>query len=352
MDKHAQSPATAEAGQESTANNSLTEDAFAQILMGEQQPDDPEAVTPTDAEEPEIEEQELEADEAEVDDSDEEEGESQDDELQGFDLDNLTEEEIEKLRVVLKSKAAARIGKLTGENKALREELDNLRRQSAAETPEPEARESRFLQGIDSPEQLADKVRELKKLQRDVDTLLDENEHLDPQDYIEVGDKSFTKSQLKALKRDLRDTLDEAVPYKQHLFHKNAQRQQLSEAFAQKARDEVKELADEESEVAKQYHELNNSDLFKQVREKVPDAAPALGYVLAHFCRSVYGKAKPAAPAQQKPTRQAPPENAAVVAAMGAAPAPAGKKRVQDKMRAFEQSGSVDALADFLASQS
>lgn len=338
-------PANADAGK--NAADDLTEADFVAHLVGqgEEAPEpETEEEQPEEAEDAETTEDisDMVSDEPEEEEADVEDDEETED-LVGFDLENLTEDQIEVIRKTLKSKAAARIGKLTGELKAAREQIASLQKQSPTQAA-PEPVTSRFLDGVDSPELLAEKVKELRKLHRDTDVLLDENEHLAPDDDVKVGEHFYTKAQLKALKREIREALDEAVPYKQHEFAQAAQRAQLKATFDATMEKEVQELKDDESEVAKNFKILTESELFKQIRERVPEAVPSMDYLLAHFCKSKFGKKPKVATAKQNGRIEPP----AALTGSAAPTAPARTKNTEklakERSARFEQSGDPEDL--------
>lgn len=325
------------------------EQAIAALLGGEvpDQPEEPETDTEEEAEESEAGEDA--AEEAEESEEEEEEAEPSGT-VEGIDLDKLTDEEWEIVRTKLKSRAAADIQSLKRENKAKDEAIAALKAQTQqAATPNPA--ESRFLTGINTPEELEAEVTRLKQMARDTENILDEHEDYGPEDPIEIGGKNFTKKGLKALRNEIREALDEAVPYKRHQFEKAAELRQEEEVLNAQARVEVKELEDEESPVAKNFKVLNESDLFKEIRQKVPNAAPGIEILLAHFCRSKYGgKAKAATPVTTgKPPKANPPSSPSGVAA--APSKPASKEKELDRLRAGAESGSRADLEKYLASK-
>ena len=266
-------------------------------------------------------------------------------------LEGLDPEEIKALGKELGSKAISRYGELTyraklAEEKALRLESQKPQPATAAE---PVA--SRFLEGIDTPEKLAEKVAELKKLGKETTKVLLDHEDYASNDEIEVGGKTFTKKQLRALDLEVREALEEAVPSKQAEFARLAMIDGEAKAAEARVRTEVKELADEESEVAKTYKGLTESDLFQRIYKAFPEAKPVLTILAAHGPVSFLAKkAKPQAPATPGKTPKAnPPGNPASVA--GAPARPATKEKDQDRLLERAEKGSRADAEAWLASR-
>jgi hypothetical protein len=80
---------------------------------------------------------------------------------------------------------------------------------------------------------------------------------------------------------------------------KRGQREQAREHFTGLIPQEVPEVADEESEIGKQYKALLADPLVEMVNLHVPDLGPQLPYILAHAVRSIHrsNKTKSAAKA-------------------------------------------------------
>lgn len=336
-------------------DQSLSEDAFAALLAGEVQETEE---SPEDAEETESEAEETEEVEETDEETEDEEGEPEATEGLTADsilkqLEGLDPEEIKKLGKELGTKALSRFGELTWRAKAAEEEAQRIKAQQGQQQPaaDSEPVTSRFLEGVETTDQLATKVKELKALGKDIERILDDHDDYGPNDPIEVGEQTFTKKRLKALRSEVTEALTEAVPSKQAQFAKEAEISALTEKSEANARAQVPELEDENSEVAKNFKTLTESPVFKKIAQLVPDARPVLPMLAAHAVRSIYGKqAKASAkPATTGTTLKAkPPASPALVAA---APVKAGngKKREAEKAAAdFEKSGSVDSFARFL----
>lgn len=334
-------------------DQSLSEDAFAAFLAGGVQDQEE---SPEDAEETESETEETE----EVEETDEE-SEEEDEEPEATEgltadsilkqLEGLDPEEIKALGKKLGSKAISRFGELTYRAKAAEEEALRIKSQQQP-APEVEPVTSRFLEGVETTDQLAAKVKELKTLGKDIERILDDHEDYGSEDPIQVGEQTFTKKRLKALRKEVTEALMEAVPSKQAQFAKEAEIASLTEKSEANARAQVPELEDQDSEVAKNFKLLTESPVFQKIAQLVPDARPVLPMLAAHAVRSIYGiKAKAPAklPTNGTTLKAKPPASPAPVAAAPQAKAGSGKKREAEKAAAdFESSGSVDSFARYL----
>lgn len=332
-----------------TANNStddsISEEGLIAFLAG----GDEESEATEETEETEAEpEEETETEKAEAE-TEEEESEEETEESQGIDLDNLTEEEWDAIRAKLKSGAAARIGKLTAQLKAKEEALAQLKAAQPQQAAPPEEVQSRFLEGIDTVEALNAKVSELKKLGKETARLLLDHEDYGPSDIIEVGERKFTKRQLRALDLEVREALDEAVPYKASQLHRKAVLDQEAVKIEAKLREEVKELEDAESPVAKGFAELTASPVYQKIIASDPEAKVFMPYLVGHALRSIHGKtAKAIQPVTTAKTPKAKPPGTPSSVAAGS---PKADKTGAGKMRErAEQTGSREDLEKYLES--
>jgi len=331
-----------------TANNSkddtTSESDLIAFLAGGDESEATEEAEETE-EEPE---EETETEEAEAE-TEEEETEDEAEETGGINLDNLTEEEWDAIRAKLKSGAAARIGKLTAKLKAQEEAINQLKTAQPQLAPAPEEVSSRFLDGIETLEDLTAKISELKKLGKETARLLLDHEDYAASDIIEVGEKKFTKRQLRALDLEVRETLDEAVPYKTNVLHRAELLKQEAVKVDAKLREEVKELADEESPVAKGFAELTASPVYQKIIKSDPEAKVFMPYLVGHALRSIHGKAtKAVQPVTTAKTPKAKPPGSPSGVAAGS---PKDAKTSGTKMRErAEQTGSREDLEKYLES--
>jgi len=190
-----------------------------------------------------------------------------------------------------------------------------------------------------------------KKLGKETARLLLDHEDYGANDLIEVGGgKTYTKKQLRALDLEIKETLIEAVPFKQEQFRKLAFIETQAAEVQTRLRAEVKELSDEESPIAKNFKELTESELFQKITKQFPEAKAVLPYLAGHALKSIHGKRTPAiATTPGKTPKAKPPGNPAGV---GAAPAKQADKGSSDKLREQAvQSGSREDLERYLVSR-
>lgn len=349
-------PEAIDGGTEPAEDQSLSGDAFAALLAGGVRDQEE---SPEEAEETESETEEP--DEVEETDEESEDEEEETEATEGLTADSLFKqlegldpEEIKALGKKLGSKAISRFGELTWKAKAAEEEALRIKAQQQP-AAEVEPVQSRFLEGVETTDQLAAKVRELKTLGKDIERILDDHEDYGSEDPIQVGEQTFTKKRLKALRKEVTEALTEAVPSKQAQFAKEAEIASLTEKSEANARAQVPELGQEDSEVAKNFKLLTESPVFQKIAQLVPDARPILPMLAAHAVRSIYGnKSKVTAkPVTNGTTLKAkPPASPAPVAAAPTAKAGNGKRREAEKTAAdFEKSGSVDSFARMIESR-
>jgi hypothetical protein len=331
-------------GGKTPMEGSLSVDALAAILAGED-----EAQEQQETEEIEESEETTETEETEESAETEEEEAEDEPEAEETDLDSLTDEQLEAYRIKFKSKLAADVAKLRKANREKEAEIARLQAAQPQATPVEEVK-SRFLDGIETPEALSDKVSELKKLSKETTRLLLDHEDYGANDLIEVGGgKTYTKKQLRALDLEIKETLLEAVPFKQEQFRKLAFIDQQAEQVQERLKVEVKELSDEESPVAKNFKELTESELFQKITKQFPEAKAVLPYLAGHALRSIHGKQKPTVAATPGKTPKAKPPG--IPAGVAAPPAKQTGQGEAGKLKErATQSGSREDLEKYLES--
>lgn len=339
--------------------NAVDESLSMSALIGMMEKEEAEPEQP---ETTEVAEEATETEEAEeVDDTTEETEEEEADEApegdSRIDLDNLTPEQWETVRTELKSKAAKEFPEYRRKLKERDDRIAQLESQLTPKTAQPQPAESPLLAGVENAEQLAAKVTELQANAEAIEALLDDHEGYAADDIIELGTHSHKKSEWKHALRNIRKTLDKAVPYKQHEFQQGEVLAQQTEAWNTAARKQVPEIDNGESEVGQRFKAMLDDPLLKEVRQKVPGIAPQLEYLLAHACRSLFGdKGKPAKVVTPPGTTQKakPPASPAGGVAAGAVKPDAVKaKRIEAAKAKYEKSGSKeDLVALELAEQS
>lgn len=332
-------------------DESLNEAQMIALLTGEGQEDTQEEIAEEQPEESQDESTETEAEATDETEADEEEESEESDETEGLDLDQLTEEQWEAVRAKLKSGAAARIKALTAQLKAKDETLAALKAQAPTELA-PKRIENNPYGDVKELGALQEKEEEIARVIESTDAILDEHEDYALDDIITVGGKEYTKRQLKEANRNARKAQKDFIPAQRAEIQRGEARKELRASFDAKAQEEVKEIADESTDVSKNFKALTSDPLFQQIRDKVPDAEPVLNYILAHFCKSRFGK-QTKIPQQVTPAskpKAKPPEQPGGVASVGQSKVGNTKqKQAENKARRFEETGSRDDLANFLA---
>lgn len=286
---------------------------------------------------PEIDEDPLEVEDPELDPEDPEQDE----------IDLLlskTPEEIQQLAKAAKSRLLHRFGELTAKNKALEEKLAT---QGAETKPLPKAipaAENPF-SNLKTVEEVQAKYDELEKVAEDTDRILEEHEDYGAEDIITLGNKEFTKKEIRTANRNARQAMLKFLPAQAAELERVNQRKGMEEQFNAAIPVEIPEMADAESPMAKQYQAIISDPLVERVRQAVPELAPQLSYLLAHAVRSMNTKT-PLKSSAIAPGITAKVKVPGSPVGAGAARSGGGNgKEIQKKAaQRFEESGSDEAL--------
>ena len=326
--------ATAEAI-ESVSNLSF-EELVAQRMSRQTSPEEEseeESEDTTEDSEPAKPEDEEELESEESDDESEEESEEESE----IDLLSLTTEQIQSLAKKGKSRLLQRIGELTAQKKALEEKIQSQPQPQAKAVPQDE----NPFREVNSIEELKGKYDELERTLESTDEILEEHEDYGSDDIIVVGDKEFTKKQIRKANRNAREALTKYIPAQQQHIAKIAQYEQMSQQYSEAAKSEVPEIQDEESEIGKNYKALVSDPLISRIKTQIPEIGFQIEYILAHASRSLYGgkkiKAQPAMGNKLKVNPSSTPYGAG--AAKSSSPV---KAKVADAYNRFEKSGSPE----------
>jgi len=282
--KNTQSDATAGADIPVSDNISF-EELVAQRIGAHTESDEEDRTDDLDADDEMIE------DDQDVDDIEEDVREDEpEEESEELDLLNLSTEQIQELAKKGKSRLLHRVGELTAQKKALEEQL---RSQMEAQ-PQVDAvpTDENPFRDIDTAEDLKAQVKEMEKVAKDTDHILDEHEDYGLDDIIVIGDREFTKREIKKANRNARESLAKYLPAQQAELVKREQRVALEAHLGSLIPQEIPEFADEESSLVKQFNAMMADPLVAQVKLRVPDIAPQLAYLLAHAAKSMQRSAK------------------------------------------------------------
>lgn len=320
--------ATAEAI-ESVSNLSF-EELVAQRMERHNPEPEPEEQPEEEVSEDEEEEVPVESEETET----EEEAEEEEEESE-VDLLSLTTEQIQALAKKGKSRLLQRIGELTAQKKALEEKI-----QSQPQVKEVPQEENPFRE-IQSFDDLKAKYQELERTLETTDALLEEYEDYRADDIILVGDREFTKQQIRKANRNSRDALTKYLPAQQAHLQQIAQMEQLKGQYIAAAEEEVPDIKDESTPVGKQFRDLVSDPLIEKLRKQVPEIGYQIEYILAHAANSINGgtriKKQPAVGNKLKVSPSSSPFGAGA-----AKSSTSSKSKVVDAYSRFERSGSPE----------
>ena len=274
---------------------------------------------------------------SEVEGDDDQDLEEESNEEAEIDLLSLTTEQIQSLAKKGKSRLLQRIGELTAQKKALEEKIQSQPQTPAKVIPQDE----NPFKDISNFEELKAKYDELEKTLESTDEILEEHEDYAAEDIIVVGDKEFTKKQIRRANRNAREALTKFIPAQQQHLMKIVQFEQMAKQYSEAAKAEVPEIQDEESEIGKNYKALVSDPLVEQVKTKVPEIGFQIEYILAHAARSIFSgkKIKPQSAVGNK--LKVNPSSTPFGAGAAKSSTPKNAK-VVDAYYRFEKSGSPD----------
>jgi hypothetical protein len=289
------------------------------------------------------EESEVESEDQEVDQTDETEYSDDEEEVSSeeaeLDLLNLSTEQIQELAKKGKSRLLQRVGELTAQKKLLEEKLQ----QQAATRPTKEIPQTENpFREINSVEELLAKHTELEQVLEDTDAILEEHEDYGAEDIITVGDREFTKKEIRKANRNAREAITKYIPAQEKQIAKVQQFSQMEEHYAAAAKKEVPDILDTETEVGTRFTAMMQDPLVQQVKNKIPELGIQLEYLLAHAANSIFGKGKPRINASAVGSKLKINPSSSPIGS-GAARAGSGKpKKAAEAYNKFEQSHSVD----------
>jgi len=324
--------ATAEAI-ESVSNMSFEELVAQREARYNQEPETESEEQPEELE-TESEEEEIPAEQEETEAEEEAEEEEEEPESE-VDLLSLTAEQIQSLAKKGKSRLLQRIGELTARNKSLEEKIQS--QPTVKEVPQDE-NPFREIQSFDD---LQSKYKELEKTLEATDALLEEYEDYRGEDVILVGDKEFTKQQIRKANRNSRDALTKYLPAQQVYLQQIASMEQMKGQYIAAAEEEVPDIKDESTVVGKQFKALVSDPLIEKLRKQVPEIGYQIEYILAHAANSINGGARAKKQAAVGNKLKVSPSSSPFGA--GAAKSSvSAKSKVTDAYSRFEKSGSPE----------
>ena len=256
-----------------------------------------------------------------------------------LDLLSLSTEQIQELAKKGKSRLLQRVGELTAQKRLLEEKLQS--QAPAKPTKEIPQNENPFKE-ISDPKELLAKYGELEQVLEDTDAILEEHEDYGPDDIITVGDREFTKREIRKANRNARESITKYIPAQERQIAKVQQLSQMEEHYVAAAKNEVPAILDTESEVGARFNAMMQDPIVQQVRTQIPELGAQMEYLLAHAANSIFGKGKSkinsaAVGSKLKINPSSSPANSATVRSGSNKP-----QKAAEAYNRFEKSHSVD----------
>ena len=242
--------------------------------------------------------------------------------LSQLDLENLTDEQFEKITQALLDKglstrAVDRFGKLTARAKSAEEQLAEVQRQledlkSNKENPlqkeEPVA--DNPYNNIESISELQERYTQFGEVETWARDVLEEHEESGFDDVItEVEGQELTKRQVKQHLSQAIKARDKFLPARYKDLQKQEAYAKQQEQLINMASEQLPWLKDEHNDTKKYYDAVVNDERVAKLKEIAPPEIKAqLDFILAHYANSIqslYQKApvkKKATPAQRPPS--------------------------------------------------
>ena len=326
---------TAIAGATEPVSNLSVEEYIARRAGNASQQDEQAEESESDAE-VELEDQEAETEEYTEETEEEDEVSSDNAEL---DLLDLSTEQIQELAKKGKSRLLQRVGELTAQKRQLEEKLQQ---QAAAKPTKEIPQDENPFRNISDPKELLAKYGELEQVLDDTDAILEEHEDYGPDDIITVGDREFTKREIRKANRNARESITKYIPAQEKQIAKIQQLTQLEEHYSAAAKEEIPDILDPKSEVGSRFLAMMQDPIAQQVKKQIPELGYQLEYLLAHAANSIYGKGKPRINAAAVGSKLRINPSLAPTGASAVSPRSLKPKKVAEAYNKFEKSQSVD----------
>ena len=332
-------------------NISVT-DFVAQRIGGGKQ--EAEETQPTEETNEEVEEQATEeTDEVSSEETQEEsDGAESGDVLSQLDLDEMSEEDLRELADKLGSRAVARFGELTAKRKAAEERLTQLE-SKLKESDNPLNRtkvvKDNPYSNLDTVEKLQEKASEIEGIVEWAENILFESDEYTPSDVVtEVDGKDWTKKEVRQALLNARKAQKTFLPDQLTKVQAQEQGEQLTQAFEERAKKELKWLEGEDNDLRKQFESTVGDSRFKKLKEVVkreaPDVAAQLDYFFAHATNSIYGR-KPVATSNGSP-KLTPPQSSTPSSATPEKSSSRTAKAIKELESRFKQTGNARDFAE------
>lgn len=278
--------------------------------------------------------------------------EQSEDVLSQLDLDDMSEEELRELAEKLGSRAVARYGELTAKRKSAEERLARLEASlKEKENPldAPKKVENNPFSNIENIEGLQEKADEVNNIVEWAEDILFESDAYAADDVVtEVDGKEMTKAEVRKALLQARKAQKTFLPDQLRVLQTQAQSEQMSQAFAAQAKEELEWLQGEDNDIRKQYEAVVGDDRFKELKKvlkkEAPDIASQLDYWFAHGVNSIYGR-KPVVE-KKASLKLNPPKTGNPTAAQPEKQAGRTAKALKELEARFKQSGNPRDFAE------
>jgi hypothetical protein len=331
-------------GNSSVSENLSSADLINQLMGGISQEESTEEQSEEVAEE--VEEAETEqSEEVEIESGETNEEEAEEEsENEEIDFDSLSPEQLQAAAKKAKSRLLQDLGKLRAENRNLQAKLEeNGAKPQSVKTIPTEQNPFGQLKTI---EEIQAKHEKSEELLEETDRILEEHEDFGLDDIIEFGGKQFTKRQVRQANRNARDAIAKYLPAQAAHLQTLRNYEVANEQWQEMAKDEVPEIADENSEIGKAYNLLVSDPLVTELKEKLPHLGVQIEYLLAHAARSKFGKVATVKTGAGLKLKVKPP--ASPVGAGASRAGQTGNSKFAEAMKKFERTGRTE---DWLAAQ-
>ena len=262
--------------------------------------------------------------------------------LSQYNLDEMSEEELEDLSKKLGSRAVARYGELTAKRKAAEEKLAELQRQMSEQKNDilqsKKPVENNPYSNLETVEALQDKAQEVNEIIGWAEDILFESDGYSADDVVtEVEGKEVTKAQVRKSLLQARKARYAFLPDQLNTLQQIENGKQLRSAFEEQAKQELTWLQGEDNDTRKQYEAMLSDKRFIDLQDKVdPDISAQLPYLIAHAANSMYGRRL----IQDKPKVSITPPKTGATSAPNTSRAKKSTKALADLSSRFKDSGN------------
>jgi hypothetical protein len=262
--------------------------------------------------------------------------------LSQYNLDEMSEEELEDLSKKLGSRAVARYGELTAKRKAAEEKLAELQKQMSEQKNDilqsKKPVENNPYSNLETVEALQDKAQEVNEIIGWAEDILFESDGYSADDVVtEVEGKEVTKAQVRKSLLQARKARDAFLPDQLNKLQQIENGKQLRSAFEEQAKQELSWLQGEDNDTRKQYESMLSDKRFIDLQDKVdPDISAQLPYLIAHAANSMYGRKL----IQDKPKVSITPPKTGATSAPNTSRATKSTKALADLSSRFKDSGN------------